>query len=277
MSDQNTPDTAPVADVQGISIPAEYVNAEGQILGRFANVQELLDAVGATDSGVQGSAPATGNTFPNNVPNSAGAAPGLPAVQAASPEGAPAHQGDQTGFQIGAPEAPAATGLTAEYMAKLGQEVMSNSGKLTDESYADLLTKGVTREAADMHIAGQLALGKAHQMQVETALGGRTKIDEAMNWARRNLSAEQITQIDGDLATASPTGQENILRGLMARAGVTGSTIAGANSTPLSAQPFANSAEKDEAFQNPLYESSAAYRADLEKRLKATQTAGYAS
>ena len=266
----DTPNTPP-NDVQGVSIPAEYVNADGQILGRFANVQELLDAVGAANAGTPPPAAETGNNFPNH---NAGT-PGQPEATG----GAPATpEGDLPGFQIGAPETPAdKSGLTPEFMQSLGQEVLSNGGKLSDESYTKLEGMGVSKAAADMHIAGQMALAKAQQTQVESALGGNEKIQETLNWAKRNLSAEQISQIDADLRTASPQGQENILRGLMARGGISTGTIAGSNAQPLSALPFRSQAEQDEAFQDPRYDSSSAYRADLEKRLKATHTVNSAT
>ena len=253
-----------------LPIPPEYVGQDGKILGRFANVQELFDAVGKLDAPATGVAQSTGNLFPNHQGS---AAPVTPTAA-----GTPATPAPSAGFQIGAPAAPVApTGLTPEYMASLGQEVVANGGKLTDASYTKLQGMGVSREAVDMHIAGQMALRQASQMQVESALGGRAKIDEAINWARANMTADQIQQIDRDLATASPAGQENILRGLMARGGISQGTIQGTSAQPQSAQPFRSLEEKAEAFSDPRYDTSAQYRADLERRLKATAAVGYVS
>lgn len=162
-------------------------------------------------------------------------------------------------------------GIDTETLSKIGTEIVQNGGKITDEQYETLAKAGFgDRGLVDRFFAGEMALREQQKAAVYQQLGGQEKVQAALQWAADNLTAEQISELNADLGSATAAGQARIIKGLIADMGAT-TALKGSNSAAGSnSAPFKTPAEFHEAIQDPRYKTDPAYQASVEKRLAAS-------
>ena len=164
------------------------------------------------------------------------------------------------------PEAPA---VDQAALQEVSERILKSGGQITDGDYATLASAGfVDRGMVDQFYAGQMALRAQQQAQVYDALGGKDTVQGALEWAQHNLGAEEVAQINSDLAGASVAGQTTIIRGLVAQAG--GSqvkTLKATTNAVTSEPPFQSAGEFHQALMDPRYKTDKAFQKSVEDRL----------
>lgn len=143
-------------------------------------------------------------------------------------------------------------------------------GQLTDEQYDALADKGFSREIVDQYIQGQLALYEMQEAQVINAGGGKEQVDSMFEWARNNLTPEQIKTYDDKFANG---GAEAIMamEHLKAKYESTGAhitkQITGANGGRSPTDVYRSVAQVQQDMADPRYRNDPAFRKSVEEKL----------
>ena len=128
----------------------------------------------------------------------------------------------------------------------------------------------------DTYIAGQTAKAGAYTADVASEIGGVEKLNEAIKWATEGgmtpaeIEAYNKLIDEGDLSKAKMA-----VAGLAAKhkaaVGVKPQLVQGKTNTPAAASGYRSVAEMTAAMKDPRYAKDPAYRADVEKRVAASQ------
>ncbi|MHC2479982.1 capsid assembly protein [Rhizobium leguminosarum] len=146
----------------------------------------------------------------------------------------------------------------------------AEKGALSDESYAKLAEKGLTKEIVDDFIAGQEAKTQLHRAEVLLAVGGEDTYTQMTEWAASNLTPAEIEAYNDQVDSGSITAAKMAVQGLKARFEaangaepelLNGET--GGNSTEV----FRSTAELTAAMRDPRYKKDPAYREDVKRKL----------
>jgi len=112
------------------------------------------------------------------------------------------------------------TGDTPEglSLASLSQEVISNEGKLTDATMQKLVDMGFAQADVEQYVTDQYQAGETIREQSLTNLydsvGGEAKYNTMIEWAGANLSPEDITKFNTDVAASDMATVKAAMKGL---------------------------------------------------------------
>lgn len=219
---------------------------EGKLFGKYGSLEELKDALLSPKPPVD-PAPEADAADEAVIPTE-----GLAIPEVATPE---------------------STGLSQEDLAPLYEE-FAKEGKLSDASYAALEAKGLPRALVDGYVQGQQALIESRANSVYKAVGGKEVVEKALTWAAKNLSKAEQDAYNQATASAPPEMVALLLQGIITKAGIQTTSIAGRASQSLSATPYANQSEFQAALNDDRYGRDVAYTNEVHKRAKAAQTVG---
>lgn len=219
---------------------------EGKLFGKYGSLEELKDALLAPK--------------PDPAP---------PVEDGAADEAVIPTEG------LAIPEVttPESVGLSQEDLAPLYEE-FAKEGKLSDASYAALEAKGLPRALVDGYVQGQQALIESRANSVYKAVGGKEVVEKALTWAAKNLSKAEQDAYNQATASAPPETVALLLQGIITKAGIQTTSIAGRASQSLSATPYANQSEFQAALNDERYGRDTVYTNEVHKRAKAAQTVG---
>jgi len=102
---------------------------------------------------------------------------------------------------------------------------------------------------------------------VTEQLGGAEVVEQAKEWARNNMTQEQLDAVNADLASASVEGQAAIMRDLVARSGGAQPEFASGTAAPAGTQPFKGPEDLYEAQRDPRYKTDPSYREEILRRI----------
>lgn len=157
-------------------------------------------------------------------------------------------------------------------MAAISKEYADNDGSLSDETYTDLAARGFDRATVDTVIAGQQAIAAGIKTEIASVAGGEAKLAQVLEWAGKNLAADQVEAYQAALGTNNKGLVKLALGGIVAAHAaavvsepslVKGEPGAGSDN----AEGFRSNAEMVAAMQSPKYAKDPAYRADVAKRI----------
>ena len=174
-----------------------------------------------------------------------------------------------------APADPAAPATEAG-MDLAALEAEAASGELSAETYAKMAAKGFDKAATDSIIEGRRALAERQLDDLATVAGGREELKSVLAWAGKELPKAQVDAYQSALSTGNADLVKLALSGIVSAfrtanpseptkvsgvpAGVQGSDV----------KPFASNAQLVAAMRDPRYAIDPAYRADVAKRLAAS-------
>lgn len=168
------------------------------------------------------------------------------------------------------PEQLAAKGID---MAALTKEFNDNAGSLTEATIADLASKGITKDAVDAYVAGLSATAEKTMAAFESIAGGKEKLQNTLQWAKANLSAQEAAAFDSlvdsgnveavKLAFSAIQQKYTAATGTDPRL-VTGERVPGATGPA----PFESIAQLTAAMGDKRYATDPAYRTLVAKRLE---------
>lgn len=170
-------------------------------------------------------------------------------------------------------EPAATTGFSA---ATYEQEYAAN-GSLSEKSYADLESKGFSREQVDAYIKGQTHYAEAVKTNIYNSVGGQEQYVEIINWASNNMPPEIIKEYNDAVDSLD---QDKVLRTLEYMALKRGSAPSSAprklegDAPAAGIQPFTSKLEWQTAQSNRLYGKDPKYTNMVDQRYLASRKRG---
>ena len=150
---------------------------------------------------------------------------------------------------------------------------LAETGKLAEDSYKALESKGISRTIVDQHIQGVQALGKAFGETIKNTVGGDEAYKSMAQWAKTNYSPEQLQ------AYNSAVESGNMAQAQLAAKALKADYIDAVGSKPNMSvasdvsgsgnqgDKFESPQQLVQAMSDPRYEKDPAYRKSLEQKL----------
>jgi hypothetical protein len=167
-----------------------------------------------------------------------------------------------------APEAPPQVAQGFDWEA-VEREFMQ-SGKLSDERYAELEQAGIDRNFADRHVSAVASAEAAALEAVFTSVGGKEEFSKAATWAKSNIPASEVEAFNKIVEAGTPDTIQIAVKGLMSmyREGVgTEPKLVGGGGASAAPEGFASRAQMVEAIRDPRYRKDEAYRSEVQAKL----------
>lgn len=180
-----------------------------------------------------------------------------------------------SGIQVpaAAPEPVVSKLENPEFLSRLSQEV-SAAGDISAESYAELKAAGVPEALAKQFVRGAIAEQQQTLSKIHTECGGKDAVDAAVAWAAKNLPQGDIDAINRQLADPNPAAVINALKGLQARAGGQGGTVAAKTGGNFGPVPYESEAQWKADLRDPKFAQDPAFRAHVTAKLKGAMDRG---
>ncbi len=150
---------------------------------------------------------------------------------------------------------------------------------LSDEHYEKLAKAGYSRDIVDEFMAGQFARADTFQNTLVEAGGGAENVEAMFNWARNNMTPEQIAGYDSMFDQGGPQAvmaMEN-LRAKFENSGqsMQYSGVTGANAAPFETSVYHSTADVIEAMNDPRYQTNPTYRAEVMRKLSRSKDVNF--
>lgn len=154
---------------------------------------------------------------------------------------------------------------------KYSDEYFSN-GKLSDDTYSELATKGIPKEYVDQYMKGFEATQQAESNSIISEVGGDSEFKAMTEWASESLTEEDLNIYNQAVSSGNREQASFAVRGMYARykGGVQGREprlLTGDTRISGSTDVYRSTAEVVEAMKNPKYKADKAYRKDVEEKL----------
>jgi len=167
------------------------------------------------------------------------------------------------------------TGMSVESISEYTQE-FAETGELSGESYEEIQNEyGIPENIARAYVEGQRALITQAQGAIFNEVGGQEQYGEMIEWARENLSEEEVGSYDQVMDSGDMNAATMAARGLAARyAQATGSNpslLKGTAPSTKGGNPFRSWTQVSEAMRDPRYSKDPAFRQEIQDRLAISQ------
>lgn len=243
-------DTQPNEGTETIDLSLDSYMEDGKILGRYGSVQEMFDDLKGQSQDGEGD---SGNTQGDPPPTN----------EEVTIDSLTIEEGGTAGENVSDAD-----------LTRYGQEALANGGKLEDSSYEELAKQGYSRELVDTYIQGQMALREQQTQAVVKAAGGPKAVQQALAWAQKNMTPAERIAFNKTMNEGSVEDAKLVMAGLVARANIVPDSVSASTSPGLSATPYPNETAFQDAINDPRYNTSEEYRLDVQRRAKASMTAG---
>lgn len=158
------------------------------------------------------------------------------------------------------------SGLEAEYL---------ESGKLSDKSLKALEAVGISRSMVDAHIKGLEAQQQVYETQVVTLAGGTEAYTQMIEWAGKNFSEDEIGAYDEAVNSFDMKKAKFAVESLKARYSAAfgqAPSVQVDGRTAATAGGYESTEQMLSDMQDPRYHQDPAFRAKVEKRIKASRS-----
>ena len=160
---------------------------------------------------------------------------------------------------------------TAESLQEYSTKFFEN-GELSEKDYAGLEGMGLSKDIVDTFIKGQQALVDNSVQQIFNEVGGETTYANMIEWARENISPEEVASYNSMVDSGDQNQSLMAVRGMFARyaqANNTGSTpsLVQGETSGSGTSAFQSVAQLTEAMSDPRYADDPAYRKSVQDRL----------
>jgi hypothetical protein len=160
---------------------------------------------------------------------------------------------------------------------KATAELQSETGVISEETYADFAAQGITREQIDTYVEGQQAKFELRQLHMHTEVGGAETYNALLAWGASNYTAEEIEAFNNQVFGASKDEAAKAVRALKQRyednMGIDPKLVT--NGTGIVANAgYKNKAEWMADIRKPEYKKDPAVRESVRVKLEAALKAG---
>ena len=154
------------------------------------------------------------------------------------------------------------------------QKEYNTTGEISSETREKLKAAGISDEMTDNFIEGQKARVEAFYDDISSVIGGREEMNTVIDWARKNISAEEAKSID---SVTDPVILKMVLKDLKNRMddkeGVVPNQIVGSGGA-APRDVYESMAEMKADISNPIYHKDEAFRNKVLLKIKASKAAG---
>lgn len=169
-------------------------------------------------------------------------------------------------------QAEQATGLTLDnYYSEFAE-----NGSLSEDSYNQLASQGLSKDLVDSYIEGQSAIADGHVSQIKSAAGGDADYSKLTEWAAKSLQDNELNTFNNIVENGTVEEAMMAVSGLKARydnsVGVPPNLLQGQQAAPTSA--YQSTAEIVAAINDPRYQVDTAYRKGVEEKIKRSNALG---
>ncbi|NBP29700.1 MAG: hypothetical protein EBV23_09005 [Flavobacteriia bacterium] len=150
-----------------------------------------------------------------------------------------------------------------------GKEYMDN-GRLSDQSYKELESRGIPKDVVDAYIAGQQALQEREVGAVMNDIGGTENFQALSKWASENLSQTELDAYNSMVLGGNLNQARMAVKGLYAQYSASTSQpnlLGGVAGRSSGSDGFRSTQEVIQAMKDPRYKTDEAYRTDVQSRL----------
>lgn len=162
----------------------------------------------------------------------------------------------------------------AKFDASPFYKEFSETGKLSDESFAALEADGLPRSIVEGYIAGQVALRDARDAAGFSLAGGKEQFSKMAEWAAKSLPQAEIDVLNSGLAGTDAQMKQAVLALKAQYEATFGSSPAlarGDAPATTGPTPFSSRAEVTAAMRDPRYRTDQAYRQMVASRINLMQ------
>lgn len=149
-------------------------------------------------------------------------------------------------------------------------EEYGQRGELSPESYEKLQQAGYPRNIVDDYIEGQKARGALYESEVKSIAGGNEQFNEMIDWAKANLSPQEINAYNNVIDSGDPSQAKLAVAGIYQKFSSNRPTepnlFKGSNLAP-SNDAYESIAQMQKDMANPDYAKDPAFRAKVERKL----------
>lgn len=188
--------------------------------------------------------------------------------------GAEEEEADESGDEDASEDAPEENAPID--VAKFSQEYYdSEDGTLSDESYAELEARGLSRDVVDTFMAGVEALQAQRGESLVAIAGSQEEMDSLVAWGTKNLSEAEQAQfnkaVDQAILEGDTTAASMLIPGIKARMSSEPNYVEA--DTPQGQggiQPYASKSEMMADMRKPEYSKDPNFVAHVQQRLAIT-------
>lgn len=168
----------------------------------------------------------------------------------------------------------------------LTAEWNKNGGMLTEATVSKLEAAGISRDMQTTFIEGQKARADRVYQSLYDSVGGKENYEAAFAWAAKNLTPGELSYIRDTYVAGNIDAVRMIVTGVHSRmSAANAAAMQAARGAPTLPEgsprvpqagiaPFRSAAEQQEAFSDPRYQKSQAYREEVQRRVAATMNMG---
>ena len=150
-------------------------------------------------------------------------------------------------------------------------EEYTENNELSDKSYTELESMGLSRDLVDGYIAGQKALADNDVATIHNVVGGQDNYANLLDWSAKNLSQSEKDAFNDTIDNGSTEQVKQAVTGLMARAGMTADnpqqSLFEGDTENVATDVFKSVAQVTEAMNDPRYSKDPAFRKEVEDKL----------
>jgi uncharacterized membrane protein len=155
-------------------------------------------------------------------------------------------------------------------LTKYSEEFFAK-GELSELSFTELEEMGYPRNVVEQFIAGQKALIANEEQAVFASVGGKQNYDQMIQWAGESLSQQEIEAYNKAVASGDQAQIMFAVKGLQARyAAQTREPNFVSSGGKAAPSVYRSVAEVVQAMSDPRYKVDPAYRADVERKIAAS-------
>jgi len=147
----------------------------------------------------------------------------------------------------------------------------SQKGALSPESYEKLEKAGVPRNYVDQYIEGQRARAALYESEVKSVAGGDQAFNEMVDWARSNLSPQEIAAYNAAVDTGSPDQAKLAVAGIYQKFSQARPSeprlVRGGTSGATQGESYESIAQLTKDMASPEYKSDPAFRTKVQAKL----------
>ena len=157
-----------------------------------------------------------------------------------------------------------------QQLDKYYDEFIENN-QLSEKSYEELDSMGLSKDLVDGYIAGQKALADNDVSEVQKVVGGQDNYAQLLDWSAKNLSQAEKDAFNNTIDNGSTEQVKMAVQGLMGRAGMSADNpqqnMFEGSVDNTNTDVFGSVAQVTEAMNDPRYSKDPAYRKEVEDKL----------
>jgi hypothetical protein len=146
----------------------------------------------------------------------------------------------------------------------------AEKGTLSPESYDALEKAGYQRNVVDSYIEGQKALAALYESEVKSVAGGDQNFNEMVEWAKANLSSDEIAAYNAAIDSRNATQAKLAVSGVYAKFSASRPSepnlFKGTNSA-ASSDVYESIAQMQKDMASSEYKTDPAFRAKVQSKL----------